>query len=175
MTVEYYDRYSSSGFWFGEKPTDRRYCLSMKGDENRDCLPDFTGSLAIARYRVRSRSPRPDVPVLRERVRTIDQDGPLNERPPYESRLVIQAGSVSDIQAFGYQPSAPPPAQPHEPWCLFRQDLYFGDEPTAFLILHWKHMLSAIRILDVIPGDGTRQVNSFGLAQNNQVKPNDTR
>ncbi len=164
MSVEFHDRYSSTGFWFDELRTNRNYCLSWQGEEGRNCLSKFSGSIAIAHYRIRSRSNSPNLLVLRESVRTIDRDSRVNDRPPFECMLEVRAGLVSDIQAFGYQPDAPSPVkgepvEPHEPWCLFRQDLYFGGKSAPFLVVHWKHTLSAIRILDVIPGDQTRLID----------------
>ncbi len=164
MTVEFHDRYSSNGFWFDELRTDRKYCLSSEGEEGHNCLPKFSGSIAIAHYRIRSRPNSPNSLVLRERVRTIDRDSRVNDRPPFERILELRGGLASDIQAFGYQPDASSAvqaeaAEPHEPWCLFRQDLYFDGRGVPFLVVHWKHTLSAIRILDIIPGDQTRLIS----------------
>jgi len=167
MSVEFYDQYSSSGFWFDEHQAERRYCLSAAGDEGRNCLTTFSGSIAVARYRIQSRSHSPNSLVLREHVRTIDRDARLNDRPPFERRLELQGGMASDIQAFGYESDAlfsaqTGAAQPHEPWCLFRQDLYLDRAHTPFLVVHWKHTLSAIRMLDVIPGDQTQLIGKRG-------------
>lgn len=165
MSVDFYDRYSSKGFWFDERRTDRKFCLSADGQEGHNCLTKFLGAIAVAHYRVRSRSHSPSRLVLRERVRTIDRDSRLDDRPPYERTLRLQGGLASDIQAFGYEPAtstygnAEAP-ELHEPWCLFRQDLYLDGEGAPFLVVHWKHTLSAIRILDLIPGDQTRVVGN---------------
>jgi hypothetical protein len=43
----------------------------------------------------------------------------------------------------------------HGPWCLYRQDLFLEPERTPFLVVLWKHALSSIRLLDMIPGDQT--------------------
>jgi hypothetical protein len=43
-------------------------------------------------------------------------------------------------------------------WYLVRQDLYLNDQATAFLVIHWKHTLDLISLLDVIPGDGTKLI-----------------
>ncbi len=145
MSVEFYDRYASAGFWFGERRTERSFCLSASGETGRGCLNNFHGSLAIARYHIRPHTK------LREQVRTIDRDGRLSERPPFERTLSVVDGVVSDIQAFGYEDNGPA-AQGPEPWCFLRQDLYFEERAAPFLIIHWKHTLSAIRLLDVIPG-----------------------
>ena len=76
MTIEFHDGYASQGFWFGEQMTKREYCLSGAGEEGRNCLAGFRGSLAIVRYRVRPRShPAADM-ILREHVRTIDARRP---------------------------------------------------------------------------------------------------
>jgi hypothetical protein len=66
----------------------------------------------------------------------------------------IRKAAVSDIQAFVYDP-ADPNAKPLAVWCLLRQDLYLNDQTSAFLIVHWKHTLDSISLVDVIPGDGT--------------------
>ncbi|HZQ51684.1 MAG TPA: hypothetical protein VFB14_05780 [Bryobacteraceae bacterium] len=161
MTIEFYDRYSSRGFWFEERQKDTHYCLSANGEKERNCLAGFVGSIAIARYRVQPRSQSPDTLLLRESVRTIDRDSRLKERAPYQRSLPLQCGLASDIQAFGYEAkdrSAVTSTESHEPWCLFRQDLYFDQQGEAFLVVHWKHTLSAIRVLDLIPGQNTRLV-----------------
>jgi hypothetical protein len=159
MTVEFYDRYSSDGFWFDERRTERHYCLSAKGEEARDCLANFSGSLAVARYQIRPRLKALHLTVLREHVRTIDQDNRLKTRAPFERVIELQQGVASDIQAFGYEVEAAARENPrasYGPWCLLRQDLYFDGQSSPFLVVHWKHALSAIRILDLIPGDQTR-------------------
>jgi hypothetical protein len=146
MSVEFYNRYASAGFWFDERRTDRSFCLSASGVTGRNCLKNFRGSLAIVRYHI---SPHA---TLREQVRTIDRDGRLSERPPFERTLSVVDGVVSDIQAFGYEGNGPAGRGP-EPWCFLRQDLYFDERSAPFVTIHWKHMVSAIRLLDVIPGD----------------------
>ncbi len=104
---------------------------------------------------------------MREYVRTIDRDSRVKDRAPFERALEVRSGLASDIQAFGYEPDAGSPVQSKveqrpEPWCLFRQDLYLAGAGEAFLVVHWKHTLSAIRILDVIPGFQTRMLDQRG-------------
>jgi hypothetical protein len=163
MTVDFYDRYSRDGFWFAERQANRHFCVSAKGQEDSDCLANFSGSLAIARYHIRPRSKPPNLLALREHVRTIDQDSRVSIRPPFERTIQLHGGVASDIQAFGYEtdglsPAREPVPPPTDPWSLLRQDLYFSGEMMPFLVVHWKHTLNAIRVLDVIPGDQTRLV-----------------
>jgi hypothetical protein len=157
MTIEFHDGYSSRGFWFGEQMSDRNYCLSAVGEEGRNCIAGFRGSLAIARYRVRPRSHRPAEPVLREQVRTIDHDIRLPDRPPFERSIVLKQGVGSDLQAFGYEqaPEDEPVSGRHGPWYLYRQDLFLESQRAPFLTVYWKHALASIRVLDLIPGDQT--------------------
>ena len=103
MTIEFHDGYASQGFWFGEQMSKREYCLSGAGEEGRNCLAGFRGSLAIARYRVRPRSHPAAEMILREHVRTIDHDARLPDRPPYGRSIVLKKGVGSDLQAFGYE------------------------------------------------------------------------
>lgn len=157
MTIFFYDRYSSSGFWFRERRSGQGFCLSADGRRDTACLPNFTGALAVVHYRLRPLSGVERPPTLRERVRTIDHDERLSERPPFESALEVRDGIASDIQAFGVQGAAPGPEEKAVgPWCLLRQDLYLGADRSPFLVVHWRHTLNEIRIVDIIPAEGTR-------------------
>jgi hypothetical protein len=159
MTVAFYDRYSSDGFWFKDHAAGRPFCLSAAGEQNHNCPARFTGSLAVARYRF-----QPRIAALREHVRTIDQDTRLNHRPPFDRVIEPRRGIATDIQAFGYETPPPPAsASAHEPesggpWYYFRQELFLPGQTTPFLVVHWRHAFGAIRMLDVIPGDGTSPV-----------------
>jgi hypothetical protein len=157
MRIEFHDGYASRGFWFGEQASNRRYCLSAGGEEGRNCMAAFRGSVAIARYRVRLRSRRPADLLLREHVRTIDHDARLPDRPSFERTIALNNGIGSDLQVFGYEPvpEDKPLSDRHGPWYLYRQDLYLGLQRAPFLIVFWKHALSSIRVLDLIPGDET--------------------
>ncbi len=169
MAVEFFDNYSAKGFWFKERMTQGRFCLSAEGDKNRGCLPNFEGAVAIARYHIRSRSHQPKGLALMERVRTIDQDSRLISRAPFERTIELQDGVASDLQAFGYQPddssTRGESAAANGPWCLLRQDLYLRGEDSLFLVVHWKHTLNAIRLFDVIPGGQTRLIAEPGDSQ----------
>jgi hypothetical protein len=157
MTIEFHDRHASRGFWFGDQMSNRSFCLSAGGEEGRNYVAAFHGSLAIVRYRVRPRSDPPAEPVLREYVRTIDRDARLPDRPPFERSMVLKKGVGSDLQAFGYEPA--PKDEPlfdqHGPWYLYRQDLFLEPQRVPFLVVYWKHALASIRVLDLIPGDQT--------------------
>src|SRR6516225_4142611 len=48
MTVEYFE--NSQSLRFRERLSNRAFCLSASGEEDRSCLERFSGSLAIARY-----------------------------------------------------------------------------------------------------------------------------
>ena len=50
MTIQFHDRYASAGFWFAEQVPHRRFCLSVSGEQGRNCLSEFRGALAIAQY-----------------------------------------------------------------------------------------------------------------------------
>jgi hypothetical protein len=74
----------------------------------------------------------------------------------------VEREVVSDIQAFGYNAEDPQQAafstKPLTAWRLLRQDLYLDGQPTAFLVVHWKHTLDVISLVDVIPGDETERI-----------------
>jgi hypothetical protein len=157
ITIEFHDRYSSRGFWFQDESRQREFCLSANGEQGRNCLKNFEGSLAIAKYSIRPRS-KQHTPALSEHVRTIDYDPRLAWRPPFHRAITLQHGQASDIQAFGFESESGSRAQTPQSanlWYLLRQDLYLETQASPFAILYWKHALNAIRILDVIPGDQT--------------------
>lgn len=156
MSVEYFGNSLSEGFRFRDRLTNRSFCLSANGEEDHNCLSRFSGSMAIAFYHFRPR-PKAQMPLnLREHVRTIDHDVRMNPRPPFDRVLAIERDVVSDIQAFGYTQDAPDERESDSSlavWCLLRQDLYLNAQTAPFLIVHWKHTLNLITLVDVIPGD----------------------
>lgn len=162
MTVQYFANPSTNSFHFRDNQTRQRFCLSADGAKDHACLDRFVGSMAIAQYDFRSRAHSATPLNLRERVLTIDQDSRLSPRPPFERVLAVERKLVSDIQAFGYNlddpQQEPSGAGPAAVWRLLRQDLYLDDRIGAFLIIHWKHTLDFISLLDVIPGDGTELI-----------------
>jgi hypothetical protein len=156
MSVEYCGSSETGSLRFRDSLTRQSFCLSASGVEDRNCAARFSGSRAIAHYHFRSRAHTQAALQLRERVLTIDHDSRLAPRPPFERLLAVQRETVSDIQAFGYNPAEPASdARPLALWCLVRQDLFLNEQQTAFLIVHWKHTFDAIHLLDVIPGDRT--------------------
>jgi hypothetical protein len=159
MRVQYFSNSATDTFRFRDGLTNRAFCLSASGEEDRGCIARFKGAMAIARYDFRQRLASPTRLILRERVLTIDSDSRLSPRPPFERALAIEGTVVTDIQAFGYNPDSPG-AKPLAVWCLLRQDLYLNDQSAAFLIVHWKHTLDSITLVDVIPGDGTQLVGN---------------
>jgi hypothetical protein len=160
VRVEFHDRYSSRGFWFND-PFNRPFCLSPEGEKARNCAAKFVGSLAIARYEIRCRSKDRRISMLREHVRNIDCDDRVEPRPPYDRKIELHRGTASDIQAFGYTDTEKTATayDSVSPWYYFRQDLFLEAETAPFLILHWKHALNAIRMLDIMPAGGTSVVS----------------
>ncbi len=164
MSVEYFGSSEVHSLRFRDFLSHHAFCLSPNGAEDPDCVQRFSGSLAIAHYRFRSRHHARVPLTVRERVLTIDHDSRLDPRPPFEKRLAVDRGAVSDIQAFGYNPENPDisaaGASPLPLWCLLRQDLYLNEEPSAFLVVHWKHTFNGITLLDIIPGERTEFVSA---------------
>ena len=154
MSVEYFGNSEANSLRFRDSLTSRAFCLSADGQENRGCAQRFTGSMAIIHYHFRPRLHSPLPLNLRERVLTIDHDSRMDPRPPFEKLLAVQRDTVSDIQAFGYNPENAEP-RPLPIWCLVRKDLFLNDQSAAFLTVHWKHTFDAISLLDVIPGERT--------------------
>lgn len=163
MSVEHFTSSSIRGLHFRDDLTNRTFCLSASGEKDLDCLEGFVGSMAIAHYYFRSPHHAATPHHLRARVLTIDHDRRIRPRPPFERMMAVEGAAVSDIQAFGYKAGdaqqTASDANSLAAWYLVRQDLYLNDQATAFLIVHWKHALDLISLLDVISGDGTRLIS----------------
>jgi len=158
MSVQYFGN-SVKSFRFRDRLSDREFCLSADGNEGQNCVEGFSGSVAVAYYHFRALSSLRPPLSLRERVLTIDHDSRMTPRPPFERILSIQRDMASDIQAFGYTRdlfSQERGGTTSSPWCLLRQDLYLNDQTAAFMIVHWKHTIESITLVDVIPGDQTQ-------------------
>ena len=154
MSVEYFANSEMHSLRFRDFLSRRTFRVSADGQEDRGPVQRFAGSVAIAHYHFRSRLHSPLPIHIRERVLTIDHDSRMDPRPPFEKLLALERDTVSDIQAFGYNPGSTG-QRPLPVWCLLRQDLFLNDQPATFLTVHWKHTFDAISLLDVIPGDRT--------------------
>jgi hypothetical protein len=164
LTVKPYGKVSSGDLEFIDKETQRRFCVPTNGRSGGECVAEFRGAMAVAQYKFYPSFPRSGPAKLRERVITIDHDSRLNPRAPVDEYVAIEDGAASDIQAFGFAPDNPMAtgslSKFVSPWALMRQDLYFDDQKAPILILHWKHTLESIGLVDVIPGDRTRVVSA---------------
>jgi hypothetical protein len=162
MSVQYFASSAVKSLRFRDNLTNRTFCLSANGEQDQGCLEQFVGSMAIAHYKFRSRLHTGAPLNLRERVLTIDHDSRISPRAPFERVLAVDRAAVSDIQGFGYNADdgqqTTSDANSLAVWYLVRQDLYLNDQATAFLVIHWKHTLNLISLLDVIPGDGTKLI-----------------
>ncbi len=158
LTFEYWDNYNSSAMRFRERMFNHPFCLAPDGQEVTDCPQDFKGSLAIAHYQVHLNGTSASEPCLREMVRDIDRSATVPARRPFERTIPLQQGIASDVQVFGYSDSSAALGSSAEVWWLARQDLYLDQQSVPFLVLHWRHQLDGIRVLDMLPGPGTRQV-----------------
>jgi hypothetical protein len=160
MSVKSYGKIKTDDLGFIDRVTNMRMCAPEPGGKNTSCVSGFQGALAVAIYRFSSQSPSKMPTKLHEKVVTIDHDKRIDPKPPLDGFVAVERDVASDIQAFGYTPDRMtgtfPPSPFVGPWCLMRQDLYLNEERAPFLIVHWKHTLESIQLVDVIPGDHTR-------------------
>jgi hypothetical protein len=140
-------------------------CLSTSGTLGaQNCMHNFVGAIAVVEFKVKPRRVESGLCLkLRERVRTIDEDEQLTKGQPFETTIRITGGVASDIQLFGFdrergfsgdKADASKPLNAY--WRMYRQDLFIDDDTTPFLIVHWKHTTSSIRVIDAIPVGATR-------------------
>ena len=123
-------------------------CIAFDGGECNRKDENFVGSFAIVHFATKR------VAKLRERVKVIDQEEHMPEQPPFTKSVNVVNGVASDVQLFGHaKGNAGPDA--NALWLISRQELFLNDERTPFLVLHWRHSVERIILIDVIPGTGT--------------------
>ena len=158
LTVKPYGKVSSDDFAFIDEKTKRRFCMPANSTKEGGCVAGFRGAMSVAQYQFHRSFPTSGPCRIREHVITIDHDNRINPHPPVEEYVAIEQDAASDIQAFGFTPENPMDTRSTfvSPWALMRQDIYFDEQKSPVLILHWKHSLETIVLVDVIPGEKTR-------------------
>jgi hypothetical protein len=81
MTLEFHDNYGEFGLGFRERSSGRPFCLSFQGEEDRNCVGNFIGSVAVARYKILTPNTSEPSMSLREYVRNIDHSDSIATRP----------------------------------------------------------------------------------------------
>ena len=151
-------RYSGTPvFFYPEEIGLQKQCLSETGDlDSGNCVKRFVGAVAVVRFYAKRGDA--ECSAMREYVRVIDQDSESKHLPPYERTISLGTGTGSDIQLFGFDQRALVTGGELPPsWRLFRQELFLDQTTKPFLIVHWKHTLTSIGLMDVIPV-GTTQL-----------------
>lgn len=163
IDIQFFNDLRTTPRFFADSEQGGIPCIDSHGDscEGPKERP-FYGAAAIVHFEVETNSCKTPLMKLREQVRVIDQDSTLPEWKPFAKTIALPKGLGSDIQLFGYYPESvhaqlePPPRPSGSPWRFLHQDLFFGDEPNPFLILHWKHTLGKVMLVDIIPVGTTR-------------------
>jgi hypothetical protein len=130
--------------------------------EGRPCdkseTGNWIGSYAIVHFKLLRQAAGTKALTLRERVRVIDQDADLPNRLPFESVVPINDRSASDIELYGYAENSVGKGEQSDDrtWRFFPQELFYGNQERPFLILHWKHTIESITLIDAIPVGAAR-------------------
>ena len=135
-------------------------CFTGNG-ENGACPSRFVGAVAIVRFTVKSAGGKlRSKTSIREHVIVTTQSPDLPPRPPLDKTQVISKGTITDLQAFGYDESEIAEAEREAEreksrgrlWRLCRQELYLNGETVPFAVIHWRYTLDAVQILRVQSG-----------------------
>jgi hypothetical protein len=81
-------------------------------------------------------------------------------RPPFDKMQVVTNGTITDLEAFGYDESGIAEGEREvereksrkQLWRLCRQELYLNDETVRFAVIHWRYTLDAVEIVRVQSG-----------------------
>jgi len=158
VDVQFYDGVHEAPRFYTNSNGKGPICLSVEGQPcGKTEIGNWIGSYAIVHFKL-LRPAASVFPKLRERVRVIDQDEDLPDRPPFESAIAISDQLASDIELYGYSERSAGKAEKRDDrtWRFLRQELIYGDEQRPFLILHWKHTVESITLIDAIPVGAAR-------------------
>jgi len=143
-------------FYDDEDPL-KPVCFTGNG-ENGACPSHFVGAVALVTFTVKAaRGKLRSKTSIREHVTVTEQSPDLPPRPPFDKTQVVKEGTVNDLQAFGYDEADIPKEQREAErrrskerlWRHCRQELYMNHETVPFAVIHWRHTLDAIEIVDV--------------------------
>jgi hypothetical protein len=160
VTIEFYDDLHEEPRFYSRSQDNKQSCITVQGQPcgSGSHMNNWTGSYAIVHFRLLRQSADVAPGKLRERVRVIDQDEGLPDRPPFETEIAFTDHVGSDIELYGYfQKSSHTAATASDhSWRILRQELIYGTDSRPFMILHWRHTVENIRLIDAIPVGATR-------------------
>jgi hypothetical protein len=153
VDVQFYDEVRRAPHFYASNEKGP-ICLSVEGRPRGESeTGNWIGSYAIVHFKLLRQAVGTNALTLRERVRVIDQDADLPDRPPFESAIPINDRSASDIELYGYAegPAGKGEQEVDRTWRFLRQELFYGKQERPFVILHWKHTVGSITLIDAIP------------------------
>jgi hypothetical protein len=161
MDVRVFDAYVGQRLAFrDDRKPSREICLVNNG-ETGSCLNHFVGAVATVKFTVRRlRGKLRSGTSIREHVVVTEQSTDLPPRPPFDRTQTLTSGTITDLQAFGYDEGDLPESEREAErqksrerlWRLCQQELYLNDEREPFAIISWRYTLDAIEILRVQSG-----------------------
>lgn len=146
--------------FYDDKDPLKPICFTGNG-ENGACPNRFVGAVAIVTFTVKSADGKlRSKTSIREHVTVTAQSPDLPLRPPFDKTQVITKGTITDLQAFGYDESdiaegereAEREKSRKRLWRFCRQELYLNGETVPFAVIHWRYTLDAVEILRVESG-----------------------
>lgn len=135
-------------------------CFTGNG-ENGACPGRFVGAVVLVTFTVKSVGGKLRTKSwIREHVTVTAQSPDLPPRPPFDKTQVVTNGTITDIEAFGYDESEIVEGEREvkreksrkQLWRLCRQELYLNDETVPFAVIHWRYTLDAIKIVRLQSG-----------------------
>jgi len=154
VDVQFYDGARQAPRFYTNSEGKGPICLSVEGQPcGKTEIGNWIGSYAIVHFKLLRQAAGTSALTLRERVRVIDQDADLPNRPPFETVVPISDQTASDIELYGYSEGSAgkEPQDGDRTWRFLRQELSYGNQKRPFLILHWKHTVERITLIDAIP------------------------
>lgn len=158
IDIRFFDPYRGNRlvFYRDDNP-DKPICWSGDGQGGK-CPEHFVGVLATVTYAVK----RPGGKLggktaIRESVTVTSQSPDLPPRPPVDRTQVLSKGTMTDVQAFGYDESDIPEGQretvrkqaKERLWRVCRQELYLDRALTPFAVITWRYTIDAVEIVGV--------------------------
>lgn len=165
MNARFLEPYVGKRLVFYSSADPTAEICAVRNGESRPCPERFVGAVAIVTFTLnRIDGKVASTGSIRELVTVVTQSPDLPPRAPFELTQPFIRGIISDVQVFGYEESditEPMRASARKEsqertWRICRQELYLNDAKKPFAIIHWRHTVDRIDIMQVQAGKAAR-------------------
>ena len=165
MDVRFLEPYVGKRLVFYSSASPTTEICAVRNGESGACPERFVGAVAIVTFTLKRINGKvASTGSIRELATVVAQSPDLPAHAPFELTQPFVRGILSDLQVFGYDESdiaeparaAARKESQERTWRICRQELYLNDAKKPFAIIHWRHTVDRIDIMQAQAGKAAR-------------------